>query len=84
MEEYAYIAGSRNGKNEVNTLVEFLSKSEQEWQLAILNGLASGIKRSILKTEPDKSVGKTLQKLEKGASTEIKKALDGLRQAMEI
>ena len=84
MEEYAFIAGSRNGKNEVSTLVEFLSKSDQEWQLAILNGLTSGIKRSTHKSEPDKSVGKTLQKLEKGASTEAKKALDGLRQVMEI
>lgn len=84
MEEYAYIAGSRNEKNEVNTLVGFLSKTEENWQLAILNGLASGIKRSTNKSAPDKSVAKELQKLERSTSAEIKKALSGLRQAIGI
>ena len=84
IEEYAYIAGSWNGKNEVSTLVGFLSKTEENWQLAILNGLASGIKRSAHKSAPDKSVSKELQKLEKSSSTEIKKAVGGLRQALGI
>ena len=84
MEEYAHIAGSRNGKNEVGTLVEFLSNTEESWQLAILNGLTSGIKRSTHKSTPDKSVAKELQKLEKSTSPEIKKALSGLQQALGI
>ena len=84
LEEYAYIAGSRNGKNEVGTLVEFLSKTEENWQPAILNGLASGIRRSTNKSAPDKSVVKELQKLDKGTSEELKKALASLRAALGI
>jgi putative membrane-bound dehydrogenase-like protein len=84
MEEYAYIAGSRNEKNEVNTLVGYLSETEENWQLAILNGLASGIRRSTNKSAPDKSVVKELQKLDKGTSEEPKKALASLRAAMGI
>lgn len=84
IEEYAYIAGSRNGKKEIVDLIGFLSKMEENWQIAILNGLGSGIKRSANKSEPDKSVVKELQKLEKSASAEIKKALGTIQQAMGI
>ncbi len=84
IEEYAYIAGSRNEKSEVGNLVESLSKTEESWQIAILNGLTSGIKRSTNKSAPDKSVVKELQKLEKGTSEELKKALTRLREVMGI
>ena len=84
IEDYAYVAGSRNGKNEIEELVESVSRMEEPWKIAALNGLANGIKRSQNKSEPDKSVVKALQKLEKGASAGLKKALTDIRQVMAI
>lgn len=84
IEDYAYIAGSRNEKNETSDLVESLAKMEENWQIAALNGLTNGIKRSPNKSKPDKSVEKALQKLENGASAGLKKAIGGIRQVMAI
>lgn len=84
IEDYAYVAGSRNGRNEIGDLVETVAGMEEAWQIAALNGLANGIKRSPNKSEPEKSVVKVLQKLEKGASTGLKKAIGGIRQVMAI
>ncbi|WP_373514847.1 hypothetical protein, partial [Persicitalea sp.] len=84
IEDYAYVAGSRNGKNEIEDLVESVSRMDEPWKIAALNGLANGIKRSQNKSEADKSVVKALQKLEKGASAGLKKALTDIRQVMAI
>ncbi|GHB74782.1 hypothetical protein GCM10007390_30540 [Persicitalea jodogahamensis] len=84
IEDYAYVAGSRNGKNEVGTLLESLSKMPEEWQIAALNGLTNGIKRSPNRSEPDKSAIKSLQKLEKSGSAALKKAIESVRQVMTI
>ncbi len=84
IEDYAYVAGSRNGKKEIEDLVDAVSAMEEAWQIAALNGLANGIKRSRNKSEPDKSVVKALQKLEKSGSEALKKAIGGMRQVMAI
>ncbi|WP_373515682.1 PVC-type heme-binding CxxCH protein [Persicitalea sp.] len=84
IEEFAYITGSRNGKNEIKALLEVLLANEESWQTAGLNGLANGIKRSQHKGETDKATVKALQKLEKGASVAVKKAIEDVRQALAI
>ena len=84
IEDYAFAAGARNGKNVVSRFVSFLSKTDQDWQLAGLTGLAKGIKRSENKPEADKALIKNLQKLDDGASENVKKAIAGMRKGLGI
>lgn len=84
IEDYAYVAGSRNGKNEIARLVTLLSKTDKDCQLAGLNGLAKGIRRSENKTEADKTLVKSLQKLEDGAPDNVKNAVGGVRKVLGI
>ncbi len=84
IEDYAYITGARNSKNEVEGLMTTVAGMGEAWQMAALNGLTNGIRRSQNKTKPSKSVVKMLQKLEKNASTELHKAIGSLRQVMAI
>ncbi|GLU52816.1 hypothetical protein Dfri01_22770 [Dyadobacter frigoris] len=84
IEDFAFVTGSRNGKNEISSLISILSKTEKNWQIAGLNGLTKGIKRSKNKKEADKSIVKGLQKLEEGASEDVKKAITGVRNSLAI
>lgn len=84
IEDYAYIAGCRNEKNDISGLITILSKYETNWQLAGLTGLVKGSKRSQNKKEVEKSLDKSLRKLEEKASTEVKKAAGELRKVLAI
>lgn len=82
--DYAYIVGSRNGKNEINGLLTLLAKKDQKWQEEGLSGLAGGIKRSQNKKDADKATLKTLQKLEDGGSADVKKAVASVKKALGV
>lgn len=82
--DYAYVAGSRNGKNDISRLLSVVSKNDKSWQIAALNGLAGGVKRSQNKKEADKAVVKALQKMDDGASSDLKKAIENVRNALAI
>ncbi|TKT86583.1 dehydrogenase [Dyadobacter frigoris] len=84
IEDFAFVSGSRNGKNEISSLIIVLSKTEKNWQIAGLNGLTKGIKRSKNKKEADKNIVKGLLKLEEGASEDVKKAITGVRNSLVI
>lgn len=84
IEDYAYIAGCRNEKNDISGLITILSKYETNWQLAGLTGLVKGSKRSQNKKEVEKNLDKSLRKLEEKASAEVKKAAGELRKVLAI
>jgi hypothetical protein len=50
IESFSYITGARNKKEQINFLLQALSKpdimKEARWQTAVVNGLAKGIKKS--------------------------------------
>jgi len=83
IEDYAYVAGSRNGKNEVSNLMDSITDLDKNWQVAALNGLANGIKRSTNKGA-EKSVAKSLKKLETNASDDVKKAVEGVKKVLSM
>lgn len=84
LNDYAYIVGSRNGKNEINNLLTSLVKKDQSWQDEGLSGLANGIKRSQNKKEADKAILKTLQKFEESGSADVKKAAASVKKALGV
>lgn len=85
LEDFAYIAGARNGKNDISGLLDVVSSSsEKKWQIAALNGLARGVKRSPNKGTADKAVVKALQKLENKSADDVKKAINNAKSALGI
>jgi putative membrane-bound dehydrogenase-like protein len=83
-EDLGYIAGARNGKNEMGKLLSVLENADKDLQAAALTGLAKGIKRSPNKSAPDKNVTKTLQKWSSDAADNVKKAAESVRKALDI
>ncbi len=83
-EDFGYIIGSRNGKNEMAKFLAVLDKGASESKAAGLNGLAKGIKRSQNKTMADKSVSKTILKWAADTQDNVKKAAETVRKALEI
>jgi len=84
LEDLAYIAGSRNEKNEIETMLNILSKTEKGYQIAGLNGLSKGIKRSANKTAPEKNVTKILAKLDEQGTEDVKKSIDSVKKSLGI
>ncbi len=83
-EDFGYITGSRNGKNEIGRLLAVLENKDKGYQAAALDGLAKGIKRSQNRTEPEKSLIRTLQKMEDKSGDEVKKAVKSVKKALNI
>ncbi|MCE6989767.1 PVC-type heme-binding CxxCH protein [Dyadobacter sp. CY323] len=83
-EDFGYITGSRNGKNEIGRLLAIVEKKDTGYQAAALNGLAKGIKRSQNQSEPDKNVIKSLQKMEDKSGDEVKKAVQLVKKALNV
>lgn len=83
-EDFGYITGSRNGKNEIGGLLGVLENKDKSYQAAALNGLAKGIKRSKNQTEPDKNVIRSLQKMEDKSGDEVTKAIHLVKKAMNV
>ncbi len=88
LEDFAYVAGARNGKNEVSEVLTLASSSalsgDKKWQIAALNGLAKGARRSPNKGAADKAVVKAVQKLESKAADDVKKAINNAKSALGI
>jgi hypothetical protein len=83
-EDFGYITGSRNGKNEISRLLTILEKKDHGYQAAALNGLAKGIKRSQNQSGPDKNVIKSLQKIEDRSGDEVKKAVQLVKKELNV
>ncbi len=84
VEDLGYIAGARNGKNEMGKLLSAMENADKDMRATALVGLAKGIKRSPNKSAPDKSVSKTLQKWSSDAPENVKKAAESVRKALDI
>jgi putative membrane-bound dehydrogenase-like protein len=88
IEDFGYIAGARNGKNEVATLLDVISSpavsGDPQWAIAALTGLSKGTRKSPHKKEAEKSVSKHLQKLENHSSEAVRKQATELRKAFNI
>jgi putative membrane-bound dehydrogenase-like protein len=84
LEDFGYITGARNGRNEISRFISVLDKKEPAFQIAGLNGLVKGIRRSANKTDADKNVVKGLQRLEAKADDGVKKSIESLKKALNI
>jgi putative membrane-bound dehydrogenase-like protein len=84
VEDFGYITGTRNGKNEISSFISVLAKKEKSLQIAGLNGLVKGIRRSANKSGPDKNLTKSLQKLAGNADGELMKAIDSFKKVVNI
>jgi hypothetical protein len=87
-EDYAYVAGARNGKNDIASLLDVLTSpavsADPQWTVSALTGLTKGIKKSTNKKVPEKSVGKSLQKLENHNSDAVRKQAAEVKKALNI
>lgn len=88
IEDFGYIAGARNGRNDIASLLEVLNSlavsGDPQWPVAALTGLSKGIKKSTHKTEAEKQVSKQLQKLENHSSEAVRKQASELKKALNI
>ncbi len=86
VDDLANIAGARNDKGDVAGILDLASSlsAEKKWQIAALNGLAKGVKRSKNKTTPDKKVVAAIQKLEDKSADDVKKAINNAKTALGI
>ncbi len=88
IEDFGYITGARNGKNEMASLLELLNSpavsSDPQWAVAALTGLSKGVKKSTNKKEAEKPVSKHLQKLENHSSDAVRKQASELKKALNI
>ena len=88
MEDFGYITGARNGKNDIASLLELLNSAaastDPQWAVAVMTGLSKGIKKSTNKKEAEKQVSKHLQKLENHSSEAVRKQASELKKALNI
>lgn len=86
LDDYAYIAAARNGKNEIAGILELLNTQVpgNEWSIAVLSGLNRGARKSPNKREPEKAVAKNLRKLESQGSENVKRQAAELRKTLNI
>lgn len=86
LDDYAYIAAARNGKNEIAGILELLNTQVpgSEWSIAVLSGLNRGARKSPNKREPEKAVAKNLRKLESQGSENVKRQAAELRKTLNI
>ncbi|SDG92060.1 putative membrane-bound dehydrogenase domain-containing protein [Dyadobacter soli] len=86
IDDYAYITGFRNEKNEMAELLEMLNTKLQgkEWAVAALSGLFKGVRKSPNKREAEKSVSKNLKKLEDNGPEIVKRHVAELRKVLNI
>lgn len=88
IEDFGYIAGARNGKNDIATLLEVLNSpaisADPQWTVAALTGLSKGTKKSTPKKEAEKAVSKNLQKLENHSSEAVRKQASELIKTLNI
>ncbi|WP_229215991.1 PVC-type heme-binding CxxCH protein [Dyadobacter frigoris] len=84
IEDYAFVAGSRNGKDDISGLLGVILKTGNDYQIAALTGLTKGTRRSKNKVNMDKNLVKSLEKLEGAGSEDLKRAIAGLRKVLSI
>lgn len=88
IEDFGYIAGTRNGRNDIASLLEVLNSTsvsaDPQWTVAALTGLSKGIKKSTHKKEVEKQVSKQLQKLENHSSDAVRKQASELKKSLNI
>ncbi|MBO9613101.1 MAG: dehydrogenase [Dyadobacter sp.] len=88
VEDFGYIAGARNGKGDIASLLELLNSAaastDPQWAVAAMTGLSKGIKKSTNKKEAEKQVSKHLQKLENHSSDAVRKQASELKKALNI
>ncbi|SEJ03174.1 putative membrane-bound dehydrogenase domain-containing protein [Dyadobacter sp. SG02] len=88
IEDFGYVSGNRNGKDDIASLLEVLNapavSADPQWTVAALTGLSKGIKKSTHKKESEKTVSKSLQKLESHSSDTVKKQVAELKKALNI
>ncbi len=81
LEDFSYVIGSRNKKEEVSLFLNLLTKpsivKEEKWQMAAIKGLTKGLEKS---ESADPSLKEILQKIKANDSTEIKDAIGHLRK----
>ena len=85
VKNYLYVMGARSNKEDILALIALLSHSEVKeainWQLAGLEGLAEGLRKTA-KSKPDPDLVSAFQVLESGTTGEIKNALKEVIKAM--
>lgn len=87
IEDFGYIAGARNGRNDIASLLEVLNSpaaSDPQWAVAAMTGLLKGIKKSTNKKEAEKAVVKSLQKLENHSSGSVRKQVSEVKKVLNI
>ncbi|PSL23225.1 PVC-type heme-binding CxxCH protein [Dyadobacter jiangsuensis] len=88
VEDLGYIAGARNGKNDVASLLELVNSpavsADPQWAAAALTGISKGVKKLTNKREAEKQVSKHLQKLENHSSDAVRKQATELKKALNI
>lgn len=86
VKNYLYVIGARRNKEDILALISLLSHPEVKeainWQLAGLEGLAKGMKKSANKSKPDPDMISAFQAYESGATGEIKSVLMELIDVM--
>ncbi|WP_353719287.1 PVC-type heme-binding CxxCH protein [Dyadobacter sp. 676] len=88
VEDFGYIAGARNARNDITSLLDLLNTSaafsDPQWTVAALTGLSKGVKKSANKKEAEKAVSKNLRKLENHSSDAIRRQVSELKKALDI
>ncbi|MGN7884882.1 PVC-type heme-binding CxxCH protein [Dyadobacter sp. 22481] len=88
IEEYAYVSGARNGRNDIASLLNVIQTpvvaADPQWAVAALTGLTKGIKKSSNKMEPEKGIAKSLEKLEKHTTEAVRKQAAEVKKALNI
>lgn len=87
VEDFGFIAGARNGQNDIASLLEVLNSpatADPQWAVAALTGLSKGAKKSTQKKEAEKAMVKNLQKLENHSSDAVRKQALELKKALNV
>ena len=77
LEDYAYIAGSGNGKESTQNLLKLFAvpKTDEKWKLAAIHGLTNGMKGSKDSIKPDDTQKKLLLSMMPASGKEVHEAI---------
>lgn len=77
LKDYAYIAGSGNGKESAQNLLKLFAapKTDEKWKLAALKGLTKGMQSSKDSLKPDANQKKLLLALMPASGKEVQEAI---------
>ncbi len=84
IEDFGYICGARNKKNDLVALLTFLTGKHDAIVTSALTGLTKGIRRSGGRPATGKEVAKALTKLEKTGSANLSAAIDTARKMLQV